>query len=156
MQLNERAELWRRGLVSGYRTVDEAIAWADSEIQVEPKPPMAIIDLALAGQKGLDGAIAALQPFTAGIAASDLLPETIADMQGALARDPGRARAIADDLYGMALSGLFRGAADIPEVYSARYAFDPEEADWAPSGEEAFQYLRETLEKLAKALPPAL
>ena len=156
MQLNERAELWRRGLVSGYRTVEEAIAWADAEIEANPTPPLAIIDLALVGRKAVDDAIAILEPFTTGIEASDLLSETIADMRGALAQDRSRARAIADDLFGMALRRLFRGSADIPEVWSARYAFDPEEADWAPSGEEAIQYLRETLEKLEKALAAAL
>ena len=125
-------------------------------MESEPHPPIEIIELSLASSGGLDEAIGQLRSFAEGISSRELLRETIVNMQAALERDPSRARAIAEDLYGMALQRTFPPNADLPELYGVAYAFDPEEADWAPSGDEAVEYLRDVLAKLGTALSAAL
>jgi len=156
MQLKQRAEIVRRRLSAGYWTLSEAVAWADGIVEAEIQPPIQVIEVSLASRRGVDDAIAQLQSFTDGIAADDLLRETVANMQAILQSDPTRARAIAQTLHGMALQGIFPSQADLPELYTVAYAFDPEEATWAPSGAEALAYLFEVLDKLHRALSPAL
>jgi hypothetical protein len=52
-RLKDEAELLRWSLEAGFRTVGDAVAWADSVIEAHPQPPISIIEIALAGRRSL-------------------------------------------------------------------------------------------------------
>jgi hypothetical protein len=156
MDIRNEAELVRRGLLARYLTVAEAVAWADSVIAREPQPPIEVIELALAGTRRPEDAAGELRPLTAGIPASALLAEMVGHMRAVLERDEQRAPVIAWNLFHLALSGVLPARTELADLYSVAYEFDPEEAAWASSRDDAVRYLHQTLERLASALAPAV
>ncbi len=145
----EEAELLRHGLLAGVRTVADAVAWADQVIAADPKPDIAVIEVAISGLRHIADVIALLRDVPGECDPIVVIRRFMADLRSALAANPARGPEVARWLYQLATSG------DLPEEHFGQEAYALE--DWfalASSGTygtyaDALRHLEAYLERHA-------
>ena len=60
LTVKEQSEVYRLGLLIGYFKINEVIHWADSIILIEDYPDVGVVDVSLAGGKGVNEVISQL------------------------------------------------------------------------------------------------
>ncbi|HEX6367532.1 MAG TPA: hypothetical protein VF006_01290 [Longimicrobium sp.] len=101
----EDAEALRCGLLAGYVTVRETVAWADAVIAREPAPDPAIIEVALAGRQPPADVVALLRDVPGDADPIRVRRRLLARMLQVLDGDPTHAERIARWLYQLAVHG---------------------------------------------------
>jgi len=95
--------------MAGTRTVADVIAWADSVIEVDPQPDMAVIEVATSGRRQAADVSALLRNVAGECDPVVVLRRSMSDLRRALANDQSRGPQIARWLYELATNG------DLPE-----------------------------------------
>ena len=121
---------------------------ADEVIAAEPKPDIAVIEVACSGRRQKADVVALLRSVPGEWDPIAVVRRIMADMRGALAADPARGPEIARCLYRLAMGG------DLPEEQFGHEAYVLEDCfDLASSGigtpAEAIHRLDEYLERHA-------
>ena len=101
----EEAEFLRWGLLAGYVTVREVVAWADAVISQEPAPDPSIIEIALAGRRPPADVVALLRDVPGDADPIPVRRRLLARMRQALDSDPTQGERIARWLYQLAAHG---------------------------------------------------
>jgi hypothetical protein len=101
----EEAEVLRHGLMAGCRTVADVIAWADSVIAVDPRPDIAVIEVASSSRLRPADISALLRNVAGDYDPVAVIRRSMTDLRRALAADPARGPQIARWLYELATSG---------------------------------------------------
>lgn len=100
------AALIHIGLMYGFVSVPEAIAWADAQIAAHDRPHPALVEISMgAGRSALDLA-GELHPLAGECDEGEVVTGMLALMHRALARDPGLVRRFASVLYNLARAGV--------------------------------------------------
>ena len=105
MNYKESAESLRCGLLVGYVTVRETVAWAGAVIAQEPAPHPTIIEVALAGRQPPADVAALLREVPGDADPIRVRRRLLARMLQALDRDPTQGERIAQWLYQLAVHG---------------------------------------------------
>jgi hypothetical protein len=119
--LREQAEALARALEVGAVFIDDAVAWADAQVEASDKPPWAIIEVATARSRhpqDLAGELRQVQGPCRKHVVQGLLVDLMARR---LASDPRNADAMANALFDMALGNEIR---DEPLQSFAFWAWD--------------------------------
>ena len=101
----EQAEVLRHGLMSGSRTVADAIAWADSVIAADPQPDMEIIEIAATSRRQPAYVSVLLRNVAGECDRLAVIRRSMTDLRRDLAADPSRGPQIARWLYELATGG---------------------------------------------------
>lgn len=118
----EQAEVLRHGLMSGSRTVADAIAWADSVIAADPQPDMEIIEIAATSRRRPADVSVLLRNVAGECDRLAVIRRSMTDLRRDLAADPARGPQIARWLYELAING------ELPEGEFGSEAYAVE--DW--------------------------
>jgi hypothetical protein len=118
----EEAEVLRHGLLAGVRTVADAVAWADSMVAADPKPDIAVIEVASSARRSTADVVALLRDVPGECDSVAAIRRAMADLRTALASEPARGLEIARWLYQLGTSG------ELPEEQFGQEAYSLE--DW--------------------------
>lgn len=110
--LTETAALLRFGLLHGYVSVPEVIAWADAEIAARAHPHPALLEVSTAGGRTPADLAAELGPLAEGCGEAEIVDRVFALMHRALSRDQDLARRIASTLYSFAIADTLPSGGD--------------------------------------------
>jgi hypothetical protein len=155
LPIPEQAALVRRGLNYGYVTAEEAVAWADQHIQAMPSVPDALLDVSLSTRKDRVDIADLLRDISLPFE-NVLVKEHVQFMRSTLERCPERAEKIAWAGRDMALSRAFGRDAPDAELLALAYEFDPNEAEFVSSHEDATTWLNEALARVSEWLAAAV
>jgi len=100
-----QAEVLRHGLMAGCRTVADAVAWVDSVIAADPRPDIAVIDVATSSRRHPADVSALLRNVAGECDPVAVIRRSMTDLRDALAADSTRGPQIARWLYELAISG---------------------------------------------------
>ena len=147
----EAAEILRYGLIAGFHTVADAVGWADSLIVRDPKPDIAVIDIALSAASDVATVAALLGSVGGECDPVMVMRRSIAEMRAVVLGNADRGIDVARWLYRLANAGC------LPEEHfgSSAYSLD-DRFDLARSGTygtegEALDALRGFLDQYAAA-----
>jgi hypothetical protein len=149
----EDAETLRCGLLAGYTSVPDVVAWADTVIVREPSPDPAFIEIALSEKRHPADVIALLREVRGDVNFVAVRRRLLARMLEVLQADPNQGEAIATWLYRLAMDG------ELPE---ADFGWKPCTLDdtfelvrmGVAAHEDAVSELREYLAKHAHVAAP--
>jgi hypothetical protein len=100
-----RADVLRLGIVAGYRSIAEAVKWADDIIATDPAPPAAIIDVALGGRQDRSGMTELLTAVPGESDPVDAARELLAQLLDELHGDRFTPDAVAKLVYNLVVLG---------------------------------------------------
>ena len=100
------AERLRAGLVGGWRTASEVIAWADEVLASEPEPPREVVEVSLASRQPRETLAALLRSIPGGFDRVAVMRECLADLRRWMGTDIDRGERVAHYLYALAGSDL--------------------------------------------------
>ena len=101
----EQAEVLRHGLMAGTLTVADVIAWADSVIETDPQPDIAVIEVATSARRQAADVSSLLRNVAGECDPVVVLRRSMSDLRLALATNPSRGPQIARWLYQLATNG---------------------------------------------------
>ena len=104
--VKEQAEALRVGLLAGYVTPTEVVAWADGLIAADGLPEPELIEVSLGGGKPVDELARALNEIRGEVRRPLLARAILGQMAAAVRRDAATGRAAARQLYQMWLDDL--------------------------------------------------
>jgi hypothetical protein len=108
--VKEQAESLRVGLLAGYVSPTEVVAWADGLIAAGGVPEPELIEVSLGGGKPVDELARALSAMRGQARRPRLAGVILRQMAAAVRRDATTARAVAHQLYQMWLDDLVPSA----------------------------------------------
>ncbi len=114
------AELLRLGLIAGTHTVEDAVAWADAVIGVDPHPDIEVIEVAMAARRRPAEVAALLRDVPGAIDPVLVVRHWLAELREAVVADPARAPALASMLYRLALGHYLQD----PEMTSEAWGLE--------------------------------
>jgi hypothetical protein len=118
----EEAEILRHGLLADVRTVADAVAWADGIIAADPKPDIAVMEVASSARRHTAEVVTLLRDVPGECNPVAVIRHAMVDLRTALAAEPARGLGIARWLYQLATSG------ELPEEDFGQEAYSLE--DW--------------------------
>src|SRR5215471_4754328 len=121
----EQAEVLRHGLLTGTRTVSDVIAWADSVIEADPRPDIAVIEVATSGRRHAANMTLLLRDVAGECDPVIVLRRSMSDLRRALATDPSRGPQIARWLALLATTGELSETEFGDDVYMLQDSFAP-------------------------------
>jgi hypothetical protein len=101
----EEAEVLRHGLLAGTWTVADAVVWADSVIAADPRPDIAVIEVATSARRHASEVTALLRDVAGECDPVMVIRRSMSDLRRALSVDPTRGPQIARWLYQLAING---------------------------------------------------
>jgi hypothetical protein len=110
--LTETAALLRFGLLFGYVSVPEVVAWADAEIAARTHPHPVLLEVSTGGRRTPADLASDLGPLAEGCDEAEIIDRVLALMHRALSRDPGLARRLASTLYSFAIADTLPSGGD--------------------------------------------
>src|SRR5687767_4871764 len=103
--VKEQAEALRLGLLAGYVTPDEVVAWADGLIAAGGVPEPELIAVSLGGGKPVAELARALDAFRGEVSRPRLVRVILGQMARAVRREAAAGPAVARQLFQMRLEG---------------------------------------------------
>jgi hypothetical protein len=149
----EDAETLRCGLLAGYTSVPDVVAWADTVIARESSPDPAFIEIALSGNRRPVDVVSLLREVPGDANFIAVRRRLLARMLEMLEADPNQGDAIATWLYRLALDG------ELPEADFGLQPFTLDDSFelvrmGSAAKEEALAELHEYLAKHAQTAAP--
>jgi hypothetical protein len=114
------AECLRAGLVGGWRTAAEIIAWADDVLASDPESPREVVEIALASRQPRETLAALLRSIPGGVDRVAVMRECLSDLRRWMGNDIDRGAQVAHYLYALAGSDLL----PVSEFGSEPYGLD--------------------------------
>lgn len=121
IQKNE-AERLRLGIRGGWLKIDEAVSWADRQIERTQQPPLALVDLALAHNRTREEVAALLEAIPGSADLVAVMRSSLNDLLDAVEREPRLAPDAARWLEAAAIRG------ELPESEFGSEAFELDDA----------------------------
>ena len=105
-RLKNEAEHLRFGIRGGWLNVEQAVAWADSQISQSPAPPPALLDVALARNRSRGEVVTLLAAVPGSADMTSVMRRCLADLLELVERQTDVARDVAKWLEVTASDGL--------------------------------------------------
>ncbi len=119
IQKNE-AERLRLGIRGGWLKIDEAVSWADRQIERTQQPPLALVDLALAHNRTREEVAALLEAIPGSADLVAVMRSSLTDLLDAVEREPR----LAPDAARWLEAAAIRGELPESEFGSEAYGLD--------------------------------
>ena len=145
----EAAEIIRIGLVGGFRTVADAIRWADDVVAADSDPDPAIIEVALAGELSSAEVVSRLSVVAGTADATTVWRAVFADILRTVDADHSRGEAIAHWLYSSTRNRELPEETFGSEPLFLEDYFAGAREGWGGTYDEAFRELRAYLAREA-------
>jgi len=153
-RLKNEAEHLRFGIRGGWLNVDQAVAWADSQIAQSPAPHTALLDVALAGARSRGDVVALLAAVPGTADVTGVMRWCLADLLELVHREPGAVRDVARWLEVAAFEGFLPASEFGSEPIAIDDAFGLAEEDAYGTVLEAQERLLSFLREHARRGPP--
>lgn len=150
----EQAEIFRQLIITGCMNVGEAVAWADSIINMNANPDEEIIAISLSSSKPKVEVTSLLHKVKGEYNSVDVIRKSMVKIQKVLVKEPIRGYEIAKWLIQLAESGELPEKEFNSEPYGILDSFDLARNEIYGTEQEAFSrliiYIQEQIDKISE------